>query len=78
MWKPVIRLILATDVAKRFTILEEARQLKRDWTKSEKGRCSMMGLVIKAADVWRVARLFDHADRLTPYLCEGFFRYGEL
>jgi hypothetical protein len=61
-----------------FTILEEAKQFRRNWVKSEEGRSAMMQLLIKAAYLSNVARSFELADRWSEDLCEEFFRQGEL
>jgi hypothetical protein len=59
MWKLLIHLILAIDMARHFTILEEARQFRTSWTKSEEGKYAMMQLLMKAADVSNVAWTFE-------------------
>ncbi|OHS97092.1 3'5'-cyclic nucleotide phosphodiesterase family protein [Tritrichomonas foetus] len=81
MWKTVISLILATDMAKHFELIAEARKLLEsgdDWKKSETGRLLLMKLLIKAADISNVARKFSLADQWCDVLCEEFFRQGEL
>lgn len=79
MWSLFIDLILATDMAKHFIIMEEANTFnKLEWSESEEGRLMMMKLLIKVADVSNVARKFEIADKWVDILCEEFFRQGDL
>ncbi|KAH0794933.1 3'5'-cyclic nucleotide phosphodiesterase family protein [Histomonas meleagridis] len=79
IWNLFISLILATDMAKHFVILENAKKIQANkWTESDEGRLMFMQLLLKCADVSNVARKFDVANRLCDILCEEFFRQGEL
>jgi hypothetical protein len=78
MWTLFVGLILATDMARHFTIMEEARAKRANWKESRDGRFMMMQLLIKCADISNVARPFELADRWYEVLCEEFFRQGDL
>ncbi|OHS92678.1 3'5'-cyclic nucleotide phosphodiesterase family protein [Tritrichomonas foetus] len=79
MWTLFINLILATDMAKHFNIMEQVQEIdKKSWESSEEGRLGVMQLLIKCADVSNVARKLEIADRWCDVLCEEFFRQGEL
>jgi hypothetical protein len=79
MWSLFISLILATDMAKHFTLLESARAMRSpEWAKDREARHMMMKLLIKCADLANVARPFELADRWHEILCEEFFRQGDL
>ena len=79
MWNLFINLILSTDMAKHFTIVEQAQSLdKKTWHTTEEGRLNVMELLIKSADISNVARKLEIADRWCDILCEEFFRQGEL
>jgi len=81
MWPLFINLILSTDMAKHFEILDQANAFLRtneDWRLSNHGRMLVMQLLIKAADISNVARSFETADRWVDVLCEEFFKQGDL
>ncbi|KAK8896781.1 hypothetical protein M9Y10_014698 [Tritrichomonas musculus] len=81
MWYLLINLILSTDMAKHFTIVDQGNKMvdeKRKWQKDENDRLLVMELLIKAADISNVSRRFEIADRWASDLCEEFFRQGDL
>ncbi|OHT07438.1 3'5'-cyclic nucleotide phosphodiesterase family protein [Tritrichomonas foetus] len=80
MWALLINLILSTDMAKHFQIVEQGNEMlakKRQWQKSEKDRLLVMELMIKTADISNVSRRFDIANLWCTDLCEEFFRQGD-
>ena len=82
MWSTLIQLILATDMSKHFTIIQEFKALtdegKFDPTNVIEHRLLLMKMIIKAADISNVSRPFDLANRWCDVLCEEFFRQGDL
>ena len=81
MWYLLINLILSTDMAKHFIIVDQGNKMvdeKRKWQKDDKDRLLVMELLIKAADISNVSRRFEIADRWASDLCEEFFRQGDL
>ncbi|OHT11136.1 3'5'-cyclic nucleotide phosphodiesterase family protein [Tritrichomonas foetus] len=81
MWPIFISLILSTDMAKHFDILEECKKLMssgKRWQNSESGRLTMMKILIKSADLSTATRLFSNADKHAALVCEEFFRQGEI
>lgn len=81
MWNLVFSLILATDMAKHFTIIKEFTTLKEDNTFSMKNpehRLLLLQIILKCADISNVSRPFKLADKWCDVLCEEFFRQGDL
>ncbi|EAY20657.1 3'5'-cyclic nucleotide phosphodiesterase family protein [Trichomonas vaginalis G3] len=81
VWNLVINLILATDMAKHFTILQEFNTLidgKTFSMENENHRHLLLQLIIKVGDLSNVSRPFDLANRWCAVLCEEFFRQGDL
>lgn len=80
-WNTVINLILATDMAKHFTLLQEFNAIleKKEFSmENESHRHLLLQLIIKVGDLSNVSRPFDLADRWCAALCEEFFRQGDL
>ena len=81
MWKIFITLILSTDMAKHYDIIEECEKIlknKVDWQNSESGRLTIMKLIIKIADLSTALRPFEIANRNPLLICAEFFRQGDL
>ena len=82
MWILIIRLILATDMAKHFDILKDINQRvdngEFDLQKNENDRYSFLEILIKCGDVSNVSRPFELANKWCDVLCEEFFRQGDL
>lgn len=81
MWYLLINLILSTDMAKHFIIVDQGNKMieeKRKWRKNDNDRLLVMELLIKAADISNVSRRFEIADRWASDLCEEFFRQGDI
>lgn len=79
MWTLFINLILATDMAKHFSILESAKKIDTaNWSNTDEGRLMIMKLLIKCADISNVARKLEIAEKWVNILCEEYFRQGEL
>lgn len=82
MWILIIRLILATDMAKHFDIIKDVNQRvdngEFDLQKNENDRYSFLEILIKCGDVSNVSRPFELANKWCDVLCEEFFRQGDL
>ncbi|OHT14625.1 3'5'-cyclic nucleotide phosphodiesterase family protein [Tritrichomonas foetus] len=84
MWTLLINLILATDMARHFSIMEKAEQMIRrnrpsdPWFSRENDRLLVMQLLIKSADISNVSRKFELANKWCSYLCEEYFIQGDL
>lgn len=80
VWNSIIQLILATDMAKHFDIVNDFNALlnnKFDINKPDT-KILMMQMLIKAGDISNCSRPFDVADKWTDFLCEEFFHQGDL
>lgn len=81
IWQLFIDLIMATDMAKHFDILDAIRQkvdAGLDWKTDPEFRKLFLCLLIKAADISNCSRAFETADRWCDVLCEEFFKQGDL
>ena len=81
IWQLFIDLIMATDMAKHFEIVDEAKNYlntQKNWKDDQYGRSLFLKILIKAADISNVARQFETADRWCDVLCEEFFKQGDL
>lgn len=81
MWPVFIELILATDMAKHFEILENAMKFiesDKSWKDSKEGKLTIMKILIKAADLAASVRPFSVADKSAKDVCEEFFRQGDI
>ncbi|EAY13828.1 3'5'-cyclic nucleotide phosphodiesterase family protein [Trichomonas vaginalis G3] len=81
IWQLFIDLIMATDMAKHFDILDaiKAQMLAgHSWKEDPEFRRLFMCLLIKAADISNCVREFQTADRWCDVLCEEFFKQGDL
>ena len=81
MWGLIISLILSTDMARHFDIINTFNNLKDtesfNMTITEH-RILIMQIILKCADISNVARPFELADKWCDVLCEEFFRQGDL
>jgi glutamyl/glutaminyl-tRNA synthetase len=81
LWPLFMNLILATDMAKHFDIMEDLKKMvaaRRKWHTNQKDRRLMMQVLIKSADLSPAARNFQTADKSEMAVCEEFFRQGML
>lgn len=81
MWTLIISLILSTDMARHFDIINKFNELKdtESFTMSNnEHRILLMQIILKCADISNVARPFELADKWCDVLCEEFFRQGDL
>ncbi|OHS93072.1 3'5'-cyclic nucleotide phosphodiesterase family protein [Tritrichomonas foetus] len=81
MWTTIIKLILATDMARHFDLLKKFNQLYDDNELSledPEHRTLLMQMILKCGDISNVARPFELADKWCDVLCEEFFRQGDL
>ena len=81
IWNIIITLILATDMARHHTILEEINQIIEKGPlnlKNPAHRFSAMKIILKCGDISNVSRPFVLADKWCDVLCEEFFRQGDL
>ena len=81
VWSLFIDLIMATDMAKHFEILDAMKNFQaseKKWSEDPVGRLLMLKMLIKAADISNCARQFETADRWCDVLCEEFFKQGDL
>jgi hypothetical protein len=77
----VMKLILATDMAKHFEILLNVNNCLKgnmDITGNESHRLLFLQLLIKCADLAPAVRPFEIADTYRVPICEEFFRQGDL
>ena len=81
IWNQIITLILATDMAKHYQILQEINDLLDQHPfemDDPKQRFLVMELILKCADISNVSRPFELADKWCDVLCDEFFRQGDL
>ena len=81
MWTTIIRLILATDMAKHFDLLKTFNGLfdAGEFTmENPEHRTLVMQMLLKCGDISNVSRPFELADKWCDVLCEEFFRQGDL
>jgi len=81
LWKWIIHLILATDMAFHFKFINEAEEIlsqKALNMKEESHRLLAMELIIKVADVSNVSRPFKIAEKWAYMLQEEFFFQGDM
>jgi GAF domain-containing protein len=81
MWPMFLQLILSTDMYKHFDILEEFQRIvnnKVRWQDSAKDRLTVMQVLLKAADLSTAARPHQTADKYEMWVCEEFYRQGQL
>ncbi|OHS93093.1 3'5'-cyclic nucleotide phosphodiesterase family protein [Tritrichomonas foetus] len=81
IWNLIIKLILATDMAKHYQILQEANEIldkgEYDMSNADQ-RFVVMRLILKCGDISNVSRPFELADKWCDVLCDEFFRQGDL
>ena len=81
MWQMLVRLILATDMAKHFEIIKTTNgQLDESKFNMDdpEDRLTAMCLLLKVADISNVSRPFEIADKWCDILNVEFFRQGDL
>jgi len=81
IWSLIIRLILATDLARHFEMVSELNALVEDlrWSMDDpEHRAMLLQMLLKCGDLSDVARLFDIAVKGTGQVGEEFFRQGDL
>ena len=81
MWTIIIKMILATDMARHFDLLKRFNQLYDDGEftmEDPEHRTLIMQLILKCGDISNVSRPFELADKWCDVLCEEFFRQGDL
>jgi hypothetical protein len=81
IWSLILSLILATDMARHFEILQTFNGLyeSREFNVDEPShRLLLLQLILKCGDISNVARPFELADKWCDVLCEEFFRQGDL
>ena len=79
IWNLIIKMILATDMSKHFTIMKEFNNVIETFDfENKEDRILLFEILIKVADLSNVSRPFDLADRWCAALCEEFFRQGNL
>ena len=80
IWKWIIHLILATDMALHFKLIDQAnRVLEQNLLdlKEETHRLMSMELIMKVSDISNVSRPFKSADMWVDVLQEEFYRQGD-
>lgn len=80
VWRWIIHLILATDMAKHFKLIKEANETleQRSYDFStETDRLTAMELLVKVADISNVSRPFPIADEWCDVLSDEFWRQGD-
>ena len=80
MWKWIIHLILATDMAIHFKLIKQADEVLEQGAlnlKNEADRLMAMELIMKVADISNVSRPFKYADQWCEVLSEEFWRQGD-
>ena len=81
MWKWIIHLILATDMAFHFKLIKHANEVLEQGAlnlKEESDRLMAMELIMKVSDISNVSRPFQYADQWCEVLSEEFWRQGDL
>lgn len=80
IWKWIIHLILATDMANHFKLIKQAEETLEQGAlnlKEEADRLMAMELIMKVADISNVSRPFKFADQWCEVLSEEFWRQGD-
>jgi len=81
MWNLVLSLILSTDMAKHFEIIKEFDRIcdsnSFDIT-NDYHRVILMEMLLKCSDISNVSRPYELASKWCDFLCEEFFRQGDL
>ncbi|EAX89648.1 3'5'-cyclic nucleotide phosphodiesterase family protein [Trichomonas vaginalis G3] len=80
IWKWIIHLILATDMANHFKLIKQAEETLEQGAlnlKNESDRLMAMELIMKVADISNVSRPFKYADQWCEVLSEEFWRQGD-
>lgn len=81
IWKLIINLILATDMAHHFKLLKNANDIMDQGPinlSNSSHRLMALTMIIKIADISNVSRPFDIADKWCDVLCEEFWRQGDM
>ncbi|KAH0794336.1 3'5'-cyclic nucleotide phosphodiesterase family protein [Histomonas meleagridis] len=81
IWSEIIRMILATDMARHFDILKSFDAMldaKIFDMENLEHRILLMQMLLKCGDISNVSRPFNLADKWCDVLCEEFFRQGDL
>jgi len=81
IWQMIIELILLTDMSKHSDFIksiESVIQTREFDMNNPEQRRTLMGLLLKCADISNVTRPFDIAAKWCDILCEEFFRQGDL
>ena len=80
IWKWIIHLILATDMAFHFKLIKQGNEILEQGAlnlKEESHRLMAMELIMKVSDISNVSRPFVYADRWCEVLSEEFWRQGD-
>lgn len=80
IWKWIIHLILATDMAFHFKLIKQGNEALEAGVinlKEEAHRLMCMELVMKVSDISNVSRPFKYADKWCEVLSEEFWRQGD-
>ena len=81
VWKFIISLIKATDMAFHFKLLKTANDIMDQGPinlSNASHRMMAMTMIIKIADISNVSRPFEIADKWCDVLCEEFWKQGDL
>ncbi|OHS94817.1 3'5'-cyclic nucleotide phosphodiesterase family protein [Tritrichomonas foetus] len=82
IWNIIITLILSTDMAQHFHVLGQMSELvskgEFDLEEKKEHRLIFMQVLHKCGDLGAAARPFEIADPLKDFICEEFFRQGDL
>ena len=80
IWKWIIHLILATDMAFHFKLIKQGNDALEAGVinlKEESYRLMVMELIMKVSDISNVSRPFKYADKWCEVLSEEFWRQGD-
>jgi len=81
IWKWIIHLIQATDMALHFKLIKQADEVLEQKAlnlKEESHRLMAMELIMKVSDISNVSRPFKYADMWADVLQEEFYKQGDL